>query len=436
MKYKCVECGKVHESEAEMKFCLDCGKEVKVYEGDNDNDVLKGVKEVVADGVKDIKESVDDVSARVKALEDAPAKIAMPSVKIGSRESYKGFKLEKQGRELREKFAKNPHRYTTLSDPEKMDDYAKFMIDFAKASFGDLGAKQSLHERKTAMQGGTDSLGGYTIPDEFDADMIMLIEDASFAMQECTRVSMKHRLLDTPKELTRAGTAYWVAELGTGTATNSTFGNLQLTAQKLFGLTDYVSQELIDDSANDIVGLLTRQFAYGQAQEIDNQVLNGTGSPVSGMLTANAGYSVVMSADAFSTISETNISLAMSKLKSADLNNAKWIYNKLIQHYIRTLKDSEDRPIYQFPNSTDPGSIYGVPRIESENAPSATGASTAFMVLGDWKQFRIGVRKEAFTLDVDPYSGFNADKVRFRMIKRYALAPARTDAFVRVMTSA
>lgn len=452
-KFKCAKCGHIHESETEVKFCGECGhNEVKAVEVKADEtkafdvkSILGQVKEAVTEAVKGVKDAVDgvtskvgDIEGRLKAIEDVPATKAFANISMGAGGEYKGYNMNQQGAKFRARFTKNPEDFPTLSQGDKMDDLCKFMIDFSKAARGDVAMQKELQDAsaKTALTGGTDSLGGYAIPDEFNADIIRLVEDISFALQECSTMPMKHRLMDIPTELTRVGTAYWVDELGTGTASNPTFGNAQLNAKKLFGLTDYISQELLDDSAVDIAGLLLQQFAYGQAQEIDNQLLNGTGAVFSGVMTAAAGNSIVLSADAFSTLTTTDISLAMAQLKVQDLNQAKWVYNKLIQHYVRGLSDDQGRPIFQFPNMSAPGSIYEVPYIQSENAPATTGASTAFMALANWKAIIIGIRKQAMALDIDPYTGFNADKVRFRMIQRYAFAYGRNSAVVRVITGA
>ena len=451
-KYKCSKCGKLHDSETEVKFCADCGAECKAVDEKAENKdtnavdvkgILGQVKEAVTEAVKGVKDAVDGVTdkvdgieGRLKSIEDMPApNKAFAGISMGAGGDYKGYNMNVQGAKFRARFSKSPEDFPTLSNGSKMDDLCKFMIDFSKASRGDVAMQKEL-QAKTAMTGATDSLGGYNIPDEFNADIVRLIEDISFGLQECTTMPMKHRQMDIPTELTRVGTAYWVAENGGGTASNPTFGNAQLNAKKLFGLTDYISQELLDDSAVDIAGLLLQQFSYGQAQEIDNQLLNGTGTPFSGVLTASAGNSIVLSSDAFSSIVESDLSLAMAQLKVQDLNQAKWVYNKLVQHYMRGLSDDQGRPIFQFPSMKAPGTIYEVPYIQSENAPSTTGASTAFMALANWKAIIIGIRKKAMALDIDPFTGFSADKVRFRMIQRYAFAYGRADAVVRVVTGA
>jgi len=209
-----------------------------------------------------------------------------------------------------------------------------------------------------------------------------------------------------------------------------------LTAKKLASLTSGISSELLQDSIFDIVGWLTEQFMYTQGLELDNQALNGTGSPLSGVLTAACGYSVSLATGStnFSAISGDKLSEMIYKLSEADAANAKFVFNRLIMHYIRTLKDTTGQYIWQKPGDGRPGTIWETPYIQSVKGPGTTGATTAFVALGNWKYFYVGQRM-GMTIAVDPYTDFNKDQVRFRAIRRVALAIARSTAFVRLLTA-
>ncbi len=232
----------------------------------------------------------------------------------------------------------------------------------------------------------------------------------------------------------------WTDEAGSITAFNPTFGQVTLTAKKLAGLTSAISSELLSDTAIDIVGLLVEQFMYAIGQELDNQVLNGTGSPVSGILSAAAGYSVVLGtgSTSFSAIGANDVRSMIRKLSSADAALAKFIYSKDIQFYLDTLKDSNGRYIYREPAGDRPAALWNRPIIESAKAPaeSASAVSTAFIALAFLKYFYIGRRMGAMAFASDPYTNFATDEVRFRVLTRWALAMARSTAFVRAITAA
>lgn len=428
------------EAEAKVKEAEEKAKEKQ-------GDLLSKIKETVSGSVKSaiepIEKRLDDVEGKMKAFERAPSgqQNKLFNVNTRSGETYEGYKLFNQGEKIRSFVEQNPREHGKMATDEGFEEYCKFMIDFVKGKvFNNVEANMRLQKRQSEMIAkasdlaeGTSNLGGYLVDPEFQPTLVKLIREKSFALQECTVVPMGSQVLNLPKEASLVSTA-WIDEAGTITASNPTFGQVQLTAKKLAGLTGGVSLELLADSELDIVSMLTEQFAYAKALELDNQVLNGTGSPVSGMLTAKAGYSVIMTADAFSAITADDLSLMMSKLSDQEVVNAKWVFNKLITHYIRTLKDSQNNYIYAKPGNGVPGSIWELPYIQSVKGPSTTGTSTAFVSLGNWKKFYVGRRRGEMTLDVDPYTNFATGQVRFRMFTRWGLNAADANAFVRLVT--
>jgi HK97 family phage major capsid protein len=199
-----------------------------------------------------------------------------------------------------------------------------------------------------------------------------------------------------------------------------------------------ISNELLQDSAYDIVGDITEQFAYAMAQEVDNQVLNGTGSPCSGVLTAAAGYSVVLATGNtnFSSVTAADYSLMLQKLSTIDASNSTYVLGKLAAHYVRTLKDSQNMPIFQAIAGPNLDTLYGQPFTVANKITDTTGVSTAFAVLGDFKQFYMINRLGNLELLVDPYGDATSYNTRFIWATRKGLGIRRSSAFVRILTAA
>lgn len=441
--HKCKHCGA--ELAEGVKFCHACGKSVEEAPAQKEiGEIKAAVKETVQAEVKPLKESVDGLEKRLKAVEDLPMK-AQSGFAVISKEVYRGYKLHDQGEKLREKFSKSPYRFKALSNCESFDNYCKFVLDFKAAILGDVKAKQKLQEARAVAKASdmgedvSDALGGYAVPIEYERDLIKLVEEDTFAMNECTVIPMSSNVKKIPAELTRVGVT-WEDEGGTIDGQNPTLSQVTLTAKKLAGLTSSISSELISDSMFDIVGWLTEQFMYAMGLELDNQVLNGTGSPVSGVLTAACGNSVVMAtgSTSFSAVTADYIRKLIRALSAKDSANAKFVYSKDIQYYIDVLKDSNNRYIYRDPAGERPAALWNRPIIEASNAPleANSGASTAFIALGDWKKFYIGNRLGTMQFAADPYTAFATDEIRFRVIRRWALAFGRASAFVRLVTAA
>lgn len=430
---KCLHCGKDIAEEA--LFCAHCGKSVNEAPVDKS---IEAIKSAVKGEITPLKESIEAVDKRVKAIEALPLRketahgIIVP-------ETYRGYKIHDQGQALRERTSKDPIRFKVLSDMGKFNEFAKFMIDVKFALRGDLKAQQKLQElreKATDMSEGSDSVGGYTVPVEYEPELVQLAKDVSFALQNCTVLPMGRQTLKIPTELTRVSVT-WEDEAASIDESNPTFGQVTLTAKKLAGLTSGISSELLDDTMIDIVGLLTEQFMYAIGLELDNQVLNGTGSPVSGVLTAACGYSVSLSSGStnFSAITADALSEMIYKLSEEDAAQAVFVYNRLIQHYIRTKKDSNGQYIWQKPEGGRPGTIWETPYFQSVKATGTTGSTTAFVALGNWKKFYIGRRLGTMQFASDPYTNFATDEIRYRVITRWGLAIARSTAFCRLLTA-
>jgi HK97 family phage major capsid protein len=428
---KCPHCNK--DVEDGLTSCPHCQKALAATQPDP----LESIKAAMTQIIAPIADAVKALSEKVAKIEAMPAVKNFNVITGPSTEKYLGYKVAEQGEALREKFSREPNRFKTLSDDSKMNDFVKFMLDVKGALTGNITCQQKLQDaaqKATDMSEGTDAVGGYAVPIEYQNDLIKLVRDNSFALQKCTVVNMSKQTLKLPAEASMVSVG-WEDEAASIDASNPTFGQVTLTAKKLTGMTSGISGELLADSAVDIVSLLTEQFMYAIGQELDNKVLNGTGAPWSGVLTAAAGYSTVMTLANFSSITADDLSKMIYQLAEADAAVAEFIFNRLIMHYIRILKESGTGAyIWQKPGDGKPGSIWEVPYFQSIKGPGTTGTSTAFVALGNWKYFYLGRRLGVMAFASDPYTNFATDQVRFRAITRWGGSIARATAFSRLLT--
>lgn len=373
---------------------------------------IEEIKGAVKDAVQPISQKMDDFEARMKKIEDAPV-FKAPTIITTPRE-FLGRNLSKMGARLRNLDAKE---FPAFANEERMDGFMKGLL--------------SIVHRK-GLSAGTDANGGYMVPDEYAMDLVKLARNSSYALKVCRQITMGSDTLKIPTEAGH-GTATWVGESSQKTASEPTFGQVTLTAKKLVNLA-VASNELIADSEVDIGSILAEQFAYTQGMELDNQVFNGTGDPVSGVLTAKAGYSVVINGTGYSGVTAVDISSMIAKIEEGRLANARFFFGRLGAHYIRTLKDSNNRPIYQEIVGPNGRALYEYPVNMSEKLPTADGDATAFGVFGDFNYFIIGRRAASMVIEADPYSRFDYYDTRFRMVTRWGMAVADANAFCRIMS--
>lgn len=357
------------------------------------------------------------LASRLEAIEKMPLdKAVAPYINVIPKE-YLGRKLHKQAQFIRELAGKSPAMFEAFCSEEKVDAFVKSMLNFIC---------------KATMNETTGSQGAYLVPDEFQWDIIRLAENQSYALQLATILTMNSDQLYVPAELTRP-TMAWKGESAQMSQADATLAQVNLQAKKLTGYTA-VTNELLQDSAIDVVGLITKQMAYGTAVELDNQMINGTGDPVSGLGTSAVTNIVNTATGAMSAITASDLSLLISKLEQGDLVNARMLVGRLALHYIRSLKDTNGQPIFANPGMNVPGTIYGFPYALTENIANKDGAAKLMGVFGDFKKFIIARRQGSMVLESNPYSRFDYNETQFRMVTRWAMAIGRASAFARITT--
>lgn len=382
-----------------------------------------------------------EVSEKLAKLEAAPVKTVTAPAIIKSTK-FLGRNISRQMVGAREKAYRDRAKdgYEHIHQEEHADNLAKFFLASALAlKFKNPEALKYLEEvrAKAAMQEDTTTEGGFLVPTEYEWDMLKLSRDLTWALRECRVIDMGTNDMRVPKEGSLASVA-WTAEEVAATESEPTVGQVQLTAKRLDAFA-IVSNELLQDAYVDVAGMLAEQFSYGINLELDNQVLNGDGTKLgSGVLTAAAGFSVVQTgagSQFFSSVNADFLSDMIRKVDEGYIPGGKFVYNKLIMHYIRTLKDTQGRYVYAAPGNGVPGTIWEYPYIQSSKGPSTTATATPYVVFGNFKYYVIGRRVGSMVLEIDPYGLFTTNQTRYRVVSRWAGKIGQANAFCRLLTA-
>jgi HK97 family phage major capsid protein len=129
----------------------------------------------------------------------------------------------------------------------------------------------------TKAQGeGVDSAGGFLVPEELMANIIVLREQFGVFRQECRVIPMGSDTLNWPR---RVGglTAYFTGENQAVTESQAQWDNINLTAKKLGALTR-MSNEIAEDAVVSIADWLVGEIAYAFAAKEDDSGFNGDGT--------------------------------------------------------------------------------------------------------------------------------------------------------------
>jgi HK97 family phage major capsid protein len=127
---------------------------------------------------------------------------------------------------------------------------------------------------------GSDSAGGFLVPEELMANIIVLRETFGIFRQECQVVPMGSDTLNWPRR-TGGLTAFFTAENTAATESQASWDGVNLTAKKLAVLTR-MSNEIAEDAIISIADWLVGEIAYAFASKEDDCGFNGDGSSAFG----------------------------------------------------------------------------------------------------------------------------------------------------------
>ena len=243
-----------------------------------------------------------------------------------------------------------------------------------------------------ALKIGTDSEGGYLVPDEFEHTLISALEEENIIRKFAhvfTTSSGAHKI---PIVSTR-GSASWVDEEGTIQSDDDAFGQQLIGAHKVATLMK-VSEELLADSAFDLESYIKKEFArrIGNAEEEAFLTGDGKNKPT-GILDATLGAQLGVTAAAEAAITADEIIDLFYSLRSPYRKKAIWVLNDSTIKLIRKLKDQNGQYLWQ-PALRDGefDTILGKRIDTSPFAPVATaGART--IAFGDFSYYWIGDRQ-------------------------------------------
>ena len=243
-----------------------------------------------------------------------------------------------------------------------------------------------------ALQIGTDSEGGYLVPDEYERTLVEALEEENVFRQlaKVIRTSSGDRKI--PVVATK-GTASWIDEEGAYLESDDAFGQVSIGAYKV-GTMIKVSEELLNDSVFDLEAYISREFArrIGAKEEEAFFTGDGSGKPL-GVLAATGGAETgVTTASATAITADELIDLFYS-LKAPYRRNAVWVLNDSTIKAIRKLKDNQGQYLWQ-PSLTAgaPDLLLGKPVRTSAYMP-AIAADAKTIAFGDFSYYWIADRQ-------------------------------------------
>ena len=131
--------------------------------------------------------------------------------------------------------------------------------DYRKNFWNAMRSKAPMPAVTNALQVGTDSEGGYLVPDEYERTLVEALEEENIFRQMAKVIKTSSGDRKIPVVASK-GTASWIDEEGAYPESDDSFGQVSIGAYKL-GTMIKVSEELLNDSVFDLQSYISREFA-------------------------------------------------------------------------------------------------------------------------------------------------------------------------------
>ena len=269
---------------------------------------------------------------------------------------------------------------------------------------GRMKTGRASNEYKTAMLGalrsnfrqvsnvlveGTDSAGGYLVPEEWDSRLIEALEHENVVRKLATVIQTSgERKINVAASKPAAS---WIEEGGALVFSDASFDQKILDAYKL-SVAVKVSEELLADNQYDLEGFLIRSFSQAIANAEEEAYLVGDGnSKPTGLLHPTLGGEIGITTAGNSITADEVLDLVY-KLKRPYRTGASFIMAGSTLAVIRKLKDGTGQYLWQ-PALTagEPDRMLGFPVYTSQFVP-AIAAGQPVIAFGDYSFYNIADR--------------------------------------------
>jgi HK97 family phage major capsid protein len=275
--------------------------------------------------------------------------------------------------------------------------------------------------------------GGFLVPEEYRAQLLMLALEASIVMPRATVIPMNTQSLVFPTVDATSNASsvfggivvYRTEEGADFVESQAKFGKVKLDATKQTALA-YLTNELIRESAPSVDAIMTQMLPQAIAYNADLDYLKGLGAgePLGALSSRNPGLLVVPAetspAQPSTTIVWENILRMYSRMLPTSIPNSVWIASPDTFMQLGTMAlvvgtggsavwitDAHNAPQL---------TLLGRPVIMSEKTPGVLGQQ-GDLSLVDFTYYLVGIR-DSLSIDTSDHVKFTSDQTTVRAIAR------------------
>ena len=308
----------------------------------------------------------------------------------------------------------------------------------------DRGAPVSGENYVKAMVEGTDTIGGYLVPEEFMATIIKHVNEYGVARSRLLTVPMSRERQTWPKR-TGGLTVYYPDEGNPPTESTLTFGKVALVAKKWSVYTSY-TKELEEDAAVGLGEYIANEMALALAIAEDTNCFMGDGT------SAYAGIVGVLGSANVATVTMAAGKTGFEDVDHDELTRLKYAVPAWVRkmpdcgYYMcsgiagicERLLDGDGRPLYQIPTESHPLRIAGKEVVETEVMPDtdATAVSTKFIAFGSLRAWGMLGQRRGMTIDRSDQVFWREGMIAIKVEPRQDIQEAVGEAMAVLRTAA
>jgi len=290
-----------------------------------------------------------------------------------------------------------------------------------------------------AQTEGTDSAGGYTVPDPVAATVIQVLEETSAAMKLARVLPMSSDTMKVPRVV--SGNAVKVpGEATAATASDLVFGQFSLVAATRIVLT-LISNELMQDAVVNMGDIVINRAAHEIALNMDDMYLNAdNGTDEGGIIglieliddLTTPPLKVTAAGNTYAEVTLANFNTVKGTLPDKYHSNAKWVMSR--SFYAQAVERLEYAAGGNTPGTiagaTTP-TLFGHPIVFTEKMPAEANSACAAL-FGDFENTSVlGIRRDVeVATSADRYFELYATGIRTAMRWDVDFADYGTDSAV------
>ena len=302
-----------------------------------------------------------------------------------------GKEIERQEKmDAMEREMAMPVNTPITSKPEntKMEEKKGRASDAYKKAFWN-GMRSKHASVSNVLSEGTDSEGGYLVPDEYENTLVQALEGENVIRGRSHVITTSNGTHKIPVVASK-GEASWIDENGAYPEDDDTFAQVNIDAHKI-GTIIKVSEELLNDSAFNLESYFAQEFGRRIGTKEEEAFINGNGSSKPTGILTSAEVGVTAASD--KTITADELIDLFYSLKGVYRRNAVWVLNDTTVKAIRKLKDNNGQYIWQPAlKDGDHDTLLGRPILTTGAMPEIA-ADAKPVIFGDLSYYWIGDRQ-------------------------------------------